>query len=155
MPHNSFQVHAGSRLTGSKAFGFCYYSNFVSIYTHWTSPYQKLLNWCCNIGWRWRKVGRQNLRCDTAGNWRWRCRHCKQGINLKTTDKLTITVLWYLKKKKKKANNKPKKTQFAYTTFVCAGVWCTMGNFSFMRSILLIAVQTLHMKNYVQKHLPC
>lgn len=153
MPHNSFQVHAGPRLTGSKAFGFCYNSNLASIYTHWTSPYQKLLDWCCNIGWRWGKVGRQNLRCDTAGNRRWRCRHCKQGINLKTTDKLTITMLWDLKKKK--AKNKQKKIQFAWTAFAYAGIWSSIGNFSFMNLILSTSAQMLHMKNYVQKYLSC
>lgn len=87
MPYNPFQIHTGPRFTWPKAFRFRYYSNIASIHTHWTSPYQKLLNWSSNVGGRWGKVGRQNLRCKTTGDRRRRCRHCKEGVNLKTKTK--------------------------------------------------------------------
>lgn len=83
MPHDPFQIDTGPRFTGPKTLWLCHYSNFTRIDTHGPSPNQKLFDWCCNIGWRWGKVGGRNLRCETAGNRRRWCRHCKQGVNLK------------------------------------------------------------------------
>lgn len=93
MPYNPFQIHTCPRFTRSKAFRFRYYSNITSVHTHWTSPYQKLLNWGCNVVWRRGKVGRQNLRCKTTGNRRRRCRHCKERVNLEGKTKKGRSVM--------------------------------------------------------------